>query len=308
MTALSWEELPAPDPDELTVVVGPTATGKTELAIALAERFGGEVVGADSVQIYRGFDIGSGKPTPEERARVPHHLVDLLDPGEPIDAQRFAGLADEAIAEIRGRGRVPIVCGGTYLWVRALVRGLSPLPPADAEIRARHAAVIAAEGRAALHAQLAIVDPDAAARLAPNDAVRVSRALEIFELSGRPQSAWHAEHGFRTERYRARLAGVHRERAELDARIEARTRRWLDAGWIEEVARLCAEGYGEARAMGSVGYRQVREHLAAKGTTAVEREPLARAIVAATRVFVRRQRTWLREEPVAWVKMTGRSP
>jgi tRNA dimethylallyltransferase len=287
----------APSEGELLVVVGPTGSGKSELGIDLAERFGGEIVGADSVQIYRGFDVGSGKPSAAERARVPHHLIDCIAPDEPFDAQRFTALADGAIAAIRARGRVPIVCGGTFLWVRALVRGLAPAPPADPEIRARHAAIVEAEGRAQLHAELARVDPEAAGRLAPNDFIRVSRALEVFELSGRPMSAWHADHGFRAERHRARLVGVAREREELDRRIEARTRAWLAAGWVDEVRGLCARGYGDARAMGSVGYRQIREHLAG----VIAEGDLEAAIVRATRIYVRRQRTWLRDEPVSWI-------
>jgi tRNA dimethylallyltransferase len=287
-----------PGPAELVVVVGPTASGKSELALRLAEALGGEIVGADSVQIYREFDLGSGKPTPAERARAPHHLVDLFDPREPVDAQRYAALAEDAIAAVRARGRVPIVCGGTFLWVKALVHGLAPAPPADAAVRARHQALAVAEGRAALHARLAAVDPDAAARLAPNDLVRVSRALEVFELSGRTQTAWHAEHGFRERRHAARLVGAARARDELDRRIEARTAAWLEQGFVDEVARLVERGYGETRAMGSVGYRQVKEHLDGR----LPREELFTAIVRATRVFVRRQRTWLRDEPVIWVR------
>ncbi|WP_438017351.1 tRNA (adenosine(37)-N6)-dimethylallyltransferase MiaA [Sorangium sp. So ce315] len=296
----SWEAIAPPSPGELLVVVGPTASGKTELAIRLAERLGGEVVSADSVQIYREFDVGSGKPTRSERARAPHHLVDVADPTQAIDAQRFAELAEAAIADVRGRGRVPIVCGGTFLWVKALLFGLSPAPPADAALRARHRAIADAEGRAALHARLAEVDPESAARLAPNDFVRVSRALEIYERSGRTQTAWHAEHGFRERRHAARLLAVHRDRAELDRRIEARVALWLEQGWVDEVRALLARGYGDARAMGSVGYKQVREHLEGRLPT----EELAPAIVRATRTFVRRQRTWLRDEAIAHVALT----
>jgi len=294
-----WSAIARPEADELLVVVGPTATGKTELAIRLAETFGGEVIGADSVQVYQGFDIGSGKPTAEERHRARHHLVDCADPAEPFDAQRFADLADGLIADIRARGLCPIVCGGTFLWVRALVLGLAPLPPANAEVRARHAAIAEAEGRAALHARLAAVDPESAARLDANDLVRVSRALEVFELSGRPQSAWHAEHGFRTARHRTRLVGVARARDELDQRIELRTRAWLEAGWLDEVRDLSAAGHGGVRAMGAVGYKQIREHLEGR----IAAPDLPSAIVRATRVYVRRQRTWLRDEPVTWVKL-----
>ncbi len=285
-----------PDGDELLVVVGPTASGKTDLAIRLCEELGGEVIGADSVQIYRHFDIGSGKPTAEELARAPHHLVGVVDPLEAIDAKVYADMADLAIAEVRGRGRVPIVCGGTFLWVKALISGLAATPPADPEVRERHAALVAREGRAALHAALAAVDPEAAARVSPNDFVRVSRALEVYELSGRRQSSFHAEHGFRVPRHRARLLGVERPREELDERIRRRTAAWLSSGWIDEVKSLCDRGYGEARAMASVGYRQVRDHLRGE----LPSEELAEAIVRATRVFARRQRTWLREQPVEW--------
>jgi tRNA dimethylallyltransferase len=293
---LDFEAIHAPEAGELLVIVGPTASGKTELALRLAERFNGEIVGADSVQIYRGFDVGSGKPTADERRRAVHHLVDCADPAEPFDAQRFAELAELAVAEIRARDRVPIICGGTFLWVRALVRGLAPAPPADATIRAEHAAFVASEGRAALHERLAAVDPESAARLAPNDALRVSRALEVHALSGRTQSAWHADHGFRTERHKARLLGVARERDELDRRIALRTHAWLEQGWIDEVRGLVARGHGAARAMGSVGYRQIQEHLGGQ----IAGADLEAAIVRATRIFVRRQRTWLRDEPVLW--------
>jgi tRNA dimethylallyltransferase len=282
--------------DELVVVVGPTASGKSDLALAIAEAHGGEIVGADSVQIYRRFDLGSGKPTLEERARVPHHLVDVVDPLDPIDAARFVALADDAIADVRARGRHPIVCGGTFLWVKALLFGLAPMPPADAAIRTRHEALALAEGRAALHAELTRIDEAAAARLAPNDLVRVSRALEVFELTGKTQTAWHAEHAFGTIRHRARLVGIARSRPELDARIVARTRSWLAAGWIDEVRHLLSDGYGAARAMESVGYRQVRDHI--RG--AIPADELEASIVRATRTFVRRQRTWLRDQPVHW--------
>ncbi len=290
-------EIEAPREDELLVVVGPTASGKTELAIRLAERFGGEIVGADSVQIYRHFDIGSGKPSPEERARAPHHLIGVADPAEDMDAARFAALADEAIASIRARGRVPIVCGGTFLWVRALVRGLTQAAPRDQAVRDRHAEIARERGRPALHAMLAEVDPASAARLAPNDLLRVSRALEVFELTGRPLSEVHREHGFSEIRHLHRLYGVARERPELDQRIEARARAWLEGGFIEEVRSLLDAGYAQTRAMGSVGYREVRAFVEGK----LAKDALADAVVRSTRVFVRRQRTWLRDEPVGWI-------
>jgi tRNA dimethylallyltransferase len=284
---------------ELIVVVGPTASGKTALSVSIAERLGGEVVGADSVQIYRGFDIGAGKPTAEERRRVPHHLIDAVDPLEPMDAARFAALADDAISDIARRCKVPIVCGGTYLWVRALLFGLSPAPPADSAVRERHRELASIEGRAALHARLAEVDRASAERLAPNDFVRVSRALEVLELTGTPLSEWHARHGFRERRYAARLIGVLRSREELADRIAKRTRAMLDAGWVDEVRSLIAAGYGDARAMNSVGYRQVAD---AVRRGAADAATLADDISRATRIFARRQRTWLRDVDVEWVE------
>lgn len=290
-------EVAPPEAGELLVVVGPTASGKTELAIRLCERFGGEIVSADSVQIYRRFDIGSGKPSAEEIARAPHHLVGAIDPLEEMDAARFAKRADEAIADIRARGRVPVVCGGTFLWVKALLQGLAEAAPRDEALRRRHVELAEAEGRAALHDRLRAIDPAAAERLAPNDLVRVSRALEVFELTGRTQTAWHAEHGFATTRYPHRFLGVDRPREELDARIEARARVWLEGGWIEEVRSLLEDGFAEARAMGSVGYREVRAFVEG----ALPREELLLAVVRSTRTFVRRQRTWLRDEAVLLV-------
>lgn len=283
--------------DALLVLVGPTASGKTELALSLSEALGGEIVSADSVQIYRGFDIGSGKPTEEELARAPHHLVSTHDPLASIDAARWADLAEEAIVDIRARGKIPIVCGGTYFWIRALVLGLAPAPPADPVIRARHHALVQERGRAALHEELARVDPASARRLHPNDVVRVSRALEVAELSGRPMSEWQAEHGFATRRFNAKLIGVAHDPAALTERIEARASRWLEGAWIDEVRALLDAGYGAARAMGSVGYAEVRAYL--EGTLA--RDELREAIVRSTRLYARRQRTWLKSADVAWL-------
>jgi tRNA dimethylallyltransferase len=280
-------------------VVGPTASGKTELAVTLAERFGGEIVSADSVQVYTKFEIGTGKPSPEERARAPHHLIDILDPLEHCDVARWVELADQALLEIRARGRTPIVCGGTFLWVRALIYGLAGAPPADPAVRARHQELAQREGRAALHAELAKVDPETAARLAPNDFVRVSRALEVHEVSGVPMSRWQAEHGFQKPRLNARLLGVARERDDLDRRIRSRAEAMFAAGWIDEVRALCEQGYGAARAMGSVGYRQVDEALGSGAP--IDLAALTDAVVRATRVFARRQRTWLRDQPVEWL-------
>jgi tRNA dimethylallyltransferase len=258
-----------------------------------------EIVGADSVQVYRRFDIGSGKPTPAERAQVRHHLIDVVDPLEAFDAARWATMAEAAIAEARARGHVTIICGGTFLWVRALLYGLAQAPGSDPEIRRRHELRAESEGRAELHAELSRVDPESAARLSPNDFVRVSRALEVWELTGVPLSRFQAQHGFSKPRHIARLVGIGLPRDEIDERIRERVRAMLVAGWVDEVRQLAAEGYDKARAMGSVGYRQIAETLAShEDAPAAE---LQERIVRATRVFARRQRTWLRDQPVVWL-------
>ncbi len=283
----------------LLVVVGPTASGKTRLAVELCELLHGEVLSADSIQVYRHFNAGSGKPSQEELSRARHHWIDVLEPQEPLDAAGWAVDANATLAEIRARGKTPIVCGGSYLWVKALLFGLVPAPPANPELRQEHRALVEQQGRAALHAELARRDPITAARLAPNDFVRVSRALEVQTLTGVAMSQWQAQHGFRDVLHPHRLLGVARTKPELDARIAIRVGEMLASGWLEEVRQLCDAGYGEARAMSSVGYRQVR-------AAAVQSEPidfaeLHASVVRTTRIFARRQRTWLRDANVTWV-------
>ena len=282
---------------KLLCIVGPTASGKTDLALEVCEAVSGEVISADSVQIYRGFDIGSGKPTAEELTRAPHRLLDAVDPMAPIDAASWARLAEQAIADVRARGKVPIVCGGTFFWVRALVLGLVEAPGGDVRIRERHRALAEAEGRAALHAELAKVDAVSAGRLHPNDLVRVSRALEVFELSGRMMSALHAEHGFRGRRHEATMIGLAHDTDQLTARIAARVERWLAAGWLAEVKGLIDAGFGDTRPMGSVGYAELRAHVRGELPEAA----LAATIVRATRTFAKRQRTWLQHANVEWL-------
>lgn len=284
-------------PDRLLCIVGPTASGKTDLAIDVCRRADGEVISADSVQIYRGFDLGSGKPTSAELAQAPHHVIDALDPLEPADAMTYARLAEAALADVRARGKLPVLCGGTFFWVRALVLGLAPAPSADPAIRSRHREITSSHGRSALHVELARVDPLSAARLHPNDTLRVSRALEVYELSGRPMSEHHAEHGFRSPRMESAMIGIEVPPERLTERIAGRVDGWLTQGWIDEVRALVASGAGDARAMGSVGYAEVRAHLAG----ALGREALRDAIVQSTRTFARKQRTWLRSASVEWL-------
>lgn len=286
----------------LIAVVGPTASGKSELAVRLCQALNGEVISADSVQIYRRFDIGSAKPTARERAVVAHHLIDELDPLDAADVARFVRLADERIQDVRARGKRPIICGGTFLWVRALIYGLAPAPPADDTVRARHKAEADQFGREHLHERLREIDRSSYERLAPNDLVRVSRALEVYELTGTALSDLQARHGFQTPRHDVRLVGLKHERPLLDQRIEQRALQMLEQGWLEEVRGLLRDGYSEARALRSVGYRQVAQALATDEP--IDMAALVVSVVRATRIFVRRQLTWLRDENVWWLTST----
>lgn len=277
----------------ILVVGGMTATGKTRAALELARRFEGELVGADSVQVYRGFDIGSAKPSREELGGVPHHLIDILDPDETIDAARFAERADEVIARIAERGRLPIVVGGTGLWLRALIRGLVELPLPDPTVRSRLDREADRLGSHALHARLATIDPTAASRIHPNDRVRVVRALEVFEQTGRPLGELQAEHEKGAPRYEARFFVLDRPRDALYATLKSRIAAMVEAGWADEVRHLIARFGPDVRPMRSVGYRQMLDHV-------LEGQPLKeteRRAYQATRVYTRRQRTWFRGEP-----------
>ena len=284
------------DEGRVIAIVGPTASGKTELSLALAHVLGGEIISADSVQIYERFDIGSGKPSAEELARVPHHLIGTLAPLGAIDSARFADLALETIAEVRSRGHVPIVCGGTFLWQKALFFGLADAPPPSPEIRARHKQMADAEGRPALHAQLASVDAASAQRLHPNDFVRVSRALEIFEQTGERQSDVHQRHAFKEARMVPAFMGRAFTPEDLTTRIERRVASFLSNGLVEEVRSLVADGFDGARAMGAVGYKETRAFLAGE----LPEAELATEIVRATRIYARRQRTWLNHVDVTY--------
>ena len=280
----------------LCVVAGPTASGKTSLAIALARRVGGEVVNADSQQVYRGLDVGTAKPTPEEREAAPHHLLDVASPGEGMDAVRFAALADAAIADIAARGRVPIVAGGTGLYLRALLHGVVAAPGRDPALRARLEEEAARMGRPALHARLAAVDPAAAARIRPNDLVRIVRALEIA-AGGKLPSALHAEHAFQPDRYDAVLVALDPPRPELHARIDARVREMFAGGLLDEARALDAR-FGAALPKLPIGYAEAAACV--RGELPVEEA--IRRVQVAHRQYARRQIVWLRaERGVEWV-------
>jgi tRNA dimethylallyltransferase len=274
------------------VLYGPTGVGKTRLAIELCKRFGGEIVGADSVQIYRGFDIGSGKPSAAELDGIPHHLIDVLDATESIDAARFALLADTAVADIAQRGRVPVVVGGTGLWLRAWLRGLVSLPAKDPALRAQLEADFT-RAPAMSVARLREVDPISAARIHPNDMTRIVRALEVHAQTGQALGALRDQHAHGSPRHRALVIAVDLPEPHYSSAIEQRARHMIARGLMAEVASLM-ERYGrDSRPLHSVGYKQALSHV-------VDGAPLEQTIqriVQATRLYARRQRTWGRTDP-----------
>ena len=281
-------------------VMGPTASGKTAFAIELARRHGGEIVSVDSALVYRGLDIGAAKPDLAERAGVPHHLLDLRVPWQPYSAAEFAADARAAIDGILARGHLPVLAGGTGLYFRALLHGLAPMPEADEAVRVQLAAEAGERGWAALHAELARVDPEAAARIRPGDAQRIQRALEVYRLSGRPISAWQRDPPPPRLPVRVlKLVLAPDGRAVLHERIARRFDAMLAAGFLDEVRRLRALPPLQAHpapldlpALRAVGYRQAWEHLDGATTAAEFRD----RGVFATRQLAKRQLTWLRGE------------
>lgn len=281
-------------------VMGPTASGKTAFAVELARQYGGEIVSVDSALVYRGLDIGAAKPDARERAGVPHHLLDIREPWQPYSAAEFAGDARLAIDGIVARGRLPVLAGGTGLYFQALLRGLAAMPEADPGLREAIAAEAAQRGWAALHEELARVDPPAAARIRPGDTQRIQRALEVYRLSGRPISAWQRDPPPPRLPLRVlKLVLAPVDRAVLHARIARRFDAMLDAGFLDEVRALRARPELRAHprpldlpALRAVGYRQAWEHLDGATDAAAFRD----RAVHATRQLAKRQLTWLRCE------------
>lgn len=276
-------------PRRILVVCGLTASGKTDLAVDLALRVGGEIVGADSRQVYRHMDVGTAKPSAQAQRQVRHHLVDVVNPDEPFDVADWRALALAAMADIGSRGRVAIVCGGTGLYLRSLLRGLFAGPPADAELR-RSLEAEEAQRPGTLHVRLAGVDPVSAARIHPNDTLRIVRALEVYERSGEPLSAWHERHRLAEQLFDALVIEVVRPADELRARIDARALAMVEEGIVEEVRRLSALYDLESKAFSAIGYREARECLRGR----LPAGELAATIARATRAYAKRQRVWLR--------------
>ena len=280
-------------------IVGPTGAGKSALAIAVAERLNGEIINADSRQFYRGMDLGTAKPTADDRARVPHHLIDVRDPGEPLDVAEFAGLARNAIADIAARQRNPIVVGGSGLYLRVIRGGIFRGPAASAEIRARLTKIAAERGVEYLHRQLRDVDPEAANRIGVNDLYRIVRAIEVFELTGETISAHQQRHQFADAGYDTLTVGVEVERKKLYEAIDRRFDQMMAAGLVEEVRSLIEAGHSpEKPPLSTIGYKQIAAYL--RGDL-----PLADAVALAkqeSRRLAKRQMTWFRREPeIVWL-------
>jgi tRNA dimethylallyltransferase len=280
-------------PTRIVAVLGPTASGKSALGLALAHRLDGEIVACDSQQVYVGMDIGTAKPTAEERQRVPHHGLDLCRPDESFHAARWAALARAAIKEIAARGRLPIVVGGTGLYYRALVAGLFDAPAPDPAVRARHRELYERAGNEPLRARLLEVDPEAAAAIGPRDFIRTSRALEVFEQTGVAITTLRRQAAAPRDLSPTALV-LDPPLPELKVRIEARVQEMVAAGFLDEVRALRAAGYGpELKSMQALGYRQFGAVLDGTATVAEAAAETARATLA----YARRQRTWFKKEP-----------
>lgn len=282
----------------LIAVVGATASGKSALAMHLAESADGEIINTDSMQVYRHFDIGTAKPSRQDLMRVPHHLIDVCEPDEGFSAARYVECTQRVISEIRQRGRVPILCGGTGLYFRALLQGLADIPPVPAEVREAVWRQIDEKGPNHCHQELALMDPCTAEKTHPNDAIRIARALEVIRATGKPLSHYLREQPYRGEIVDVLQVGYQWERAELHQRINERVARMLEQGWIAEVKGILERGYStELKPFMAIGYGEIVAML--QGETA--QSDLEVLIAARTRQYAKRQLTWFRKHPgIAW--------
>lgn len=284
----------------IVVVGGPTGIGKTSAAIKLAQAFGGEIINADSMQIYRYMDVGTAKPTHEEQSQVRHYMVDIVDPDESFDAARFAVMADGHIRELNRQGKLPIVAGGTGLYIKALVNGLFRADPADPEILKKLEKEAAEKGSMVLYERLEKCDPRAAERIHPNDAFRIIRALETFETTGCPISEYHDKHRFSEQPYRVLKIGLSMEREILYGRINRRVDIMIDEGLLEEVKSLLDRGYSQdLKSMRSLGYR----HMVSYINNELPWDEAIRTLKRDTRRYAKRQMTWFRADTeLSWIQ------
>lgn len=293
------------NPIYLPVIVGPTAVGKTAVAIRIGEIFNGEIISADSRQVYAGMEIGSGAPTPEEVNRVPHHIVGILEPEERLSAGEFARIANAIITDIMHRGKIPILVGGSGLYVKALIDGLSPIPPVDAEIRDEIGAEIAERGMKEMIDELTKFDPEYAEIIGVNDEKRLIRAFEVWRTTGRTFTSWHRESDYQTL-YTPLMFGLARPRQELVEIIEQRIKSMIKAGWKSEVRKLSDRfgGYENIplTVTEGLGYGEIISYL--KGEITLD-EAIARILIL-TRQFAKRQMTWFRaDKRVKWLELSG---
>lgn len=286
------------------LIAGPTAVGKSELALSLAEKIGGEIIAVDSMQVYRGLDIGTAKPTPAEQARAPHHLIDVAELTEAFDAAKFVTLARAAVSTIQSRGRIPILCGGTGLYFKAFLEGLGKAPPSDTVLRAELEALTLEQ----LLAELRVSDPETFAKIDQQNPRRVVRAVEVIRLTGRPFSEqradWH--HASRITHHDHAGFGITRSADQLRARIDARVEEMFQRGLVEETRQLLEHGLAQNRfAMQAIGYRQVVEHLREERSL----NETVELVKIRTRQFAKRQFTWFRKYvPLEWIELTPASP
>ena len=285
---------------KILVICGPTASGKSDLALSLAHILDGEIINADSMQVYRGMDIGTAKPTPEQRAEIPHHLLDIADPDQPFSAADFAAAADVAIADISSRGKRAIVVGGTGLYIRSLLKGLVDSPGDDGKIREALRTEAGERGNQAMLEELRQVDPELAERIHPNNMVRVIRALEVFRTTGIPLSRYQQEHNFSGQRYHSLQIGIRVDRPLLYSRIDDRVKIMLEQGLRQEVQQLLQAGYGpESKAMRSIGYKETTAHLAGEYSL----NEAIRLIQRNTRHYAKRQLTWFNaDKDILWLE------
>jgi tRNA dimethylallyltransferase len=289
--------------DKVLFLVGPTGSGKSELALALARKLDGEIISCDAMQVYRKMDIGTAKPTSKEQKTIPHHLINLISPKSECSVFKHRELALDVIRKIKSKKRLPIVAGGSGFYIKAILDGISPQPGQESAIRKALEAEAAKRGISYLHARLKKIDPKRASKIHPNDKRRIIRALEIFKLSGKKQSEWHKKKSdsLESQGFKPVIFGIEREREELYSRIEERVERMFRAGWVNEVKRLRRVGFSKT-AGAAIGYRQILEHLRGEKTL----EEAKAEIKKRTRQYAKRQLTWFRYEPrIRWISVSG---